>query len=281
MKKFLLFVFLCASAQAQEIRYTVVSQELVEARLKRAPKSNKERAQELSRMFAEAGCAPENITEQKLGMGRVPNIICVLPGESDKVIVIGAHLDKVSAGAGIVDNWSGASLLPSIFEALKREKRSHRFVFIAFSEEEEGLKGSMHYLKKLPKEELLRIHGMVNLDTLGLSPTKVWASKADPQMLQVLANVAKFKSLPLSGMNVDNVGSSDSESFRAKKVPSLTIHSVTNETFKFLHSDDDRLEAIKLADYYATYQLLAAYTAALDQILGREEFKQTAKPAAN
>ncbi|PYX03200.1 MAG: Zn-dependent exopeptidase M28, partial [Acidobacteria bacterium] len=36
---------------------------------------------------------------------KLPNVICVLPGSSDKVIIVGAHFDRVSEGDGVVDNW--------------------------------------------------------------------------------------------------------------------------------------------------------------------------------
>ncbi len=60
-------------------------------------------------------------------------MICVLPGNSEKVIIVGAHFDHVSDGSGVVDNWSGASLLPSLYQALKDHPRKHTFIFIGFT----------------------------------------------------------------------------------------------------------------------------------------------------
>ena len=36
----------------------------------------------------------------------------------ERVIVLTSHNDKVDVGDGVVDNWSGASLLPSLFQSL-------------------------------------------------------------------------------------------------------------------------------------------------------------------
>ena len=72
-------------------------------------------------MFAEAGCDDGHISEQAVKGSKVPNVMCILPGTTDKVIVVGAHFDYVRAGDGVVDNWSGASLLPSIYEAITIE----------------------------------------------------------------------------------------------------------------------------------------------------------------
>ena len=65
-------------------------------------------------------------------------------------------------------------------------------------------------------------------------------------------------------MNIERVGSTDSESFRDKKVPSITFHSLTQATLSILHSSRDQLSEIKEDDYYSTYKLLSAYLALLD-----------------
>jgi hypothetical protein len=115
----------------------------------------------------------------------------------------------------------------------------------------------------------------ISADTLGLSSTKIWLTHADKGLAVALGKIAHITNLPLEIVNVDNVGSADSESFREKKIPAITIHSVTQETWPILHSKKDKLEAIKLDDYYKTYQLLSAYIVMLDQGLD-----QPAPPAA-
>jgi len=54
--------------------------------------------------------------------------------------------------------------------------------------------------------------------------------------------------LPVTGVNVEQVGSTDSEQFAARKIPSITIHSLTQETWnaRILHTSKDRLSAIKV-----------------------------------
>ena len=73
-------------------------------------------------------------------------MICALPGTSDKVIIVGAHFDHVPKGDGVADHWSGASLLPSLYEAIKKEPRRHSYIFIGFTDEEKGEVGS-HFLR--------------------------------------------------------------------------------------------------------------------------------------
>lgn len=181
-------------------------------------------------------------------------------------IVVGAHFDHVSQGDGIVDNWSGASLLPSLFQSLAGSPRKHTFVFIGFTGEEEGLVGSAFYVKHLAKDQLANIEAVINLDTLGLGSTEVWVSQSDPLLVNQLATIAKILKLPVTGMNVNGVGKSDEESFIEKNVCTITIHSVTPETLHVLHSSSDNPGAIRFSDYYDTYRLLASYLAALDTV---------------
>jgi hypothetical protein len=77
-------------------------------------------------------------------------------------------------------------------------------------------------------------------------------------------------SLPVSGVNVEQVGSADSVQFAERKIPSITIHSLSQDTWNahILHTSKDKLSALRLDDYYQTYRLLAAYLVLLDQSSG-------------
>jgi hypothetical protein len=108
---------------AQNVQCNPVAREVVEARLGRYAGNNKQRETTLRQMFSEAGCDDQHLSEQPVKGSKLLNIVCLLPGGSDRVIIVGAHLDRVSEGDGVVDNWSGASLLPSLYEAVKTERR--------------------------------------------------------------------------------------------------------------------------------------------------------------
>lgn len=76
--------------------------------------------------------------------------------------------------------------------------------------------------------------------------------------------------LPIDGVNVEGFGESDEEPFIRRGVKTITIHSLTNQNSRVLHSELDALTALSLHDYYDTYRLLAAYLAVLDRQLGPE-----------
>jgi Zn-dependent M28 family amino/carboxypeptidase len=255
-------------ASAETLRYKPVSREAVEARLRKYNGNNKQREATLKQMFAEAGCDDQHLSEQSVKGSKLPNVICFLPGSSNKLIIVGAHFDRVSQGDGVVDNWSGASLLPSLYEAVKAESREHSYVFIGFTDEEQGEVGSRFYARQMTTEQVAATDAMVNMDTLGLAPTEIWASHSDNQLYAVLQRIAQALNLPLTAVNVDQVGSSDGEQFAARKIPRITIHSLTQQTWNegILHTSKDRFSAIRLDDYYQTYRLLAAYVTYLDQV---------------
>lgn len=255
------------AALAEKLNFIRVERATIEQWLKEPPRKNAERGKRLKEMLGSAGCAPKLLVEQKVKGSKLPNVVCTLKGATDSVIVVGAHYDFVNAGQGVVDNWSGAALLPSLLASLKDHPRKHTFIFVGFSDEEVGLVGSKAYVKQLSKEEIGRYRAMVNMDSLGLSPTKVWVSRADKRLVDALGNVAGSLKLPVAGVNVEKVGSTDSVPFAQAKIPSITIHSVTQETLEVLHSTRDNMKAIQMDSYYDTYNLLAVYLAYLDTIL--------------
>jgi putative aminopeptidase FrvX len=252
----------------ETVQYKPVSRETVESRLRKYAGNDQQREATLKQMFADAGCDGQHLSEQAVNGARQPNVICVLPSGSDKVIVVGAHFDHVSAGDGVVDNWSGASLLPSLYEAVKVEPRKHNYIFVGFTDEEKGEVGSHFYAGQMTREQVAATDAMVNMDTLGLAQTEIWASHSDQRLSSALVYIAKQLGLPVNSVNVDQIGSTDSVQFAARKIPSITIHSLTQETWnaRILHTSKDRISAMRLDDYYQTYVLLAAYLAFLDRV---------------
>jgi hypothetical protein len=253
---------------ATDVPFDLVDRALIESRLKSFSRNDTERETILKKLFADSGCA-NHISEQPVKHLSQPNLICTLPGQIESVIIIGAHFDHVDEGDGVVDNWSGASLLPSLYQSLNRTPRRHTFLFIAFAGEEQGLLGSQSYVNYMSQEDVAGTEAMINMDSLGLGPTEAWLSHADPNLAGLLSWVSKTLKIPLRAMNVEAVGTADSEEFARRKIPRLTVHSVTQTTLPVLHNSRDNLRAIHMEDYYDSYHLLAAYLAVLDTALGQ------------
>ena len=259
----------CAPVYAQtvSIKFSQLPPSEIQQGLRLYTGDNAGRESQLRKMFLQAGCADADLKEERVQRKDPPNIICALRGSSDSVIVVGAHSDHAEVGKGVVDDWSGAALLPALVESLRKTPRRHSFLFIGFADEEKGLVGSHDYVRHLSREQVHGIRAMVNLECLGLTPTKVWADRANRLLLSDLVLIARNEQLDLQGVNVDRVGDDDTHPFLSRHVPVITIHSVTQETWHILHSPKDNLSAINFNDYYNSYRLIAAYLAYLDATL--------------
>jgi Zn-dependent M28 family amino/carboxypeptidase len=255
-------LLLISTATLAQVYVNELKRDAIESRLSHFAKKSAERQAILKEWFQKGGCP--NLIEQPVKHTSVPNLVCILPGETERTIIVGAHFDCVDNGDGVADNWSGASLLPSLLETLNSRPRKHTYIFIAFTDEEEGMVGSEFYANHMTKEERQRTDAMVNMDTLGLSPTKIWLSHSDKNLVNLAATVANAMKLPIAAVNFEKVGATDSDSFLQKKMPTITIHSVTQQNHHILHSTDDNLKSINMDDYYATYRFTAVYLALLD-----------------
>ena len=93
-------------------------------------------------------------------------------GRSDNVVLLGAHLDSVPAGAGINDNGTGSAALLAIAAKIKelgKDGLRNRVRFAWWGAEEEGLRGSTHYVESLPQDRRAEIALNLNFDMLGSS----------------------------------------------------------------------------------------------------------------
>lgn len=264
----------CATTQSDpgcfEAAVTVPPVEMVDPamlleQLRGTPRTNPERFERLRELFAAAGCGPL-LTEQVVPKARQPNLVCTLPGAGDTRIVVGAHFDKVSAGRGVVDNWSGAVLLPALYQGLSRANPRNTFAFVAFTGEERGQLGSKAFVELLIESgDANTIVAMINLDTLGLGDTKFEAHEADKQLACLLAATAGRIGEPVKTRGNGPADSSDHEPFRDADIPAIRLHSLTRSSTSVIHSGADRFEAVDPTAYRASYRLIAAYLAAVDQ----------------
>ncbi|KAF2741234.1 aminopeptidase-like protein Y [Polyplosphaeria fusca] len=85
-------------------------------------------------------------------------------GDPTNVIMLGAHLDSVQAGAGINDDGSGSTLIMEIKTALEKFKVKNKVRFAWWGAEENGLLGSKYYTKNLNATTANNILAYLNFD---------------------------------------------------------------------------------------------------------------------
>lgn len=170
------------------------------------------------------------------------NIIADTPGgDATRTVVVGAHLDSVSAGPGINDNASGsAAILEVAYKmGLLRIEPKHKIRFAFWSAEEEGLLGSEYYVAHLAPEERAKISLYLNVDMIA-SPNYVRfvydgdgsdSPNAGPpgseQIEKLFTDYFAGTGLPTDPTAID--GSSDHGSFAARNIPVGGIYAGSSE----------------------------------------------------
>ncbi|WP_229811425.1 M28 family metallopeptidase [Streptosporangium pseudovulgare] len=98
------------------------------------------------------------------------NVIADWPGgDPNDILMVGAHLDSVTAGPGINDNGSGsAAILETALEVSRQSLAPSKHLrFAWWGAEELGLRGSQYYVNNLPSTERSKIKGYLNFDMVG------------------------------------------------------------------------------------------------------------------
>ena len=98
------------------------------------------------------------------------NVVAEPKGQSDKVILIGAHHDSTGekkGSEGATDNGAGVAALLAVAEALKDQTLPHTVRFLPSSgPRENGLNGSRAYAASLDGAAVAKLLAMVNYDTI-------------------------------------------------------------------------------------------------------------------
>src|SRR5690606_27947919 len=91
-------------------------------------------------------------------------------GRADNVVLLGAHRDSVAKGPGINDNATGVAALLAIASKngeLGDAPLRNRVRCAFWGAEEEGLRGSTHYVESLSRKKRDAVALYLNFDMLG------------------------------------------------------------------------------------------------------------------
>ncbi|WP_274383648.1 M28 family peptidase [Saccharothrix deserti] len=151
------------------------------------------------------------------------NLIADWPGgDPNDVLMLGGHLDSVSAGPGINDNGSGSAGLLEVALTVARQSFAPRkhIRFGWWGAEELGLVGSTYYVNNLPTAERSRIEAYLNFDMIG-SPNAgyfVYSASGQPTgSLQLQQTLQAAFSVPTELTSVG--GRSDHAAFARAGIP--------------------------------------------------------------
>ena len=178
----------------------------------------------------------------------VRNVVVRLNGsDPDRLIVVGAHLDRVNVGEGAIDDWSGCAAAVNLYRRLASatNRPHHTILFVGFAYEESGLWGSQSFVDDLQSQGLLaKVEAMVNLECLGVSGLHIWENGSSRELINLaLQTGASISHLPITSRQLSGVGA-DSVPFLNAGVPAITFDSLAAADFPKIHSTQDNLTSI-------------------------------------
>ncbi|HEV8344194.1 MAG TPA: M20/M25/M40 family metallo-hydrolase [Candidatus Binatia bacterium] len=203
---------------------------------------------------------------------KTDNVIGILPGSDPKLkeqnIVIGAHYDHIGLGYfgtrdastegqihnGADDNASGTAVVMKLAEDLARavRKPARTVVFVAFTAEELGIRGSRYYVEH-PPFPLGSTVAMLNFDMVGrMKNNQLTVAGMDTarEFSEWITEAGKKVGVEIQGSSPRG-GSSDHSAFHAKDIPSLHFYTGIHEDYHRPTDDWDKLNfegMVKLSD---------------------------------
>lgn len=191
------------------------------------------------------------------------NVIGEIPGRErpEEIVVVGAHLDSWDLSEGATDNGTGSSSVLAAADAIiKSGQRPRRTIrFILFTGEEQGLLGSLAYVKQHANEMKNHV-GAVVLDT-GQGPVKEFQLGGRDDLLQTFQpfadSLADIRDIKVS----DKLEfGTDTGPFILAGLPGINLEQDSPDYKYTNHSAADALEEVK-PDILAQNATVMALTA--------------------
>lgn len=258
----LIFFIAAIPTGAQEASFKVSTPEQIKDDFNAVPCEDKKRLEAVKSLFERAGVPSSEAKVDKYK--DVENFVWTKKGESSEKIVIGAHYDKVADGCGALDNWTGVVTLSHLYRTLKDIPLKKTLVIVAFGKEEKGLVGSRAMTNAIDKDHAAEYCAMINIDSLGLSAPQVADNMSSKKLAQFTEDTAKDMKMSFARASIPGA-SSDSVAFIEKNIPAVTIHGMSDEWPKILHSGNDQASKINPLSVYLAYRLALAMVVGLDQ----------------
>lgn len=238
-----------AAAGAFSQSINISTEEELKAALQKTPCKDDDRQAAVGDLFQSVGADKSDIVVQE----KVGNVVITKPGKTKEVVIVGAHFDKTAAGCGVIDNWSGIVILANLYKTIKPLNTQKTFMFVGFAKEERGLVGSGAMADGISKEDRSAVCAMVNFDSFGLTYPQAMTNISDPSLVNLAEAVAKEMKIPFRDDAIENA-SSDSASFRSKKIPSISLHGLDGRWRDYLHSNSDKFANVSMPSVYAGYR---------------------------
>ncbi len=204
-----------------------------------------------------------------LGNTQLTNVVAVLPGSNPQLagesLVISAHYDHLGLGwpdvhqgdegkahVGADDNASGVAVMLELARQVSKKWNPARsIVFVAFTAEEAGLRGSRHYTHAISALPARKAIAVLNLDTIGCvgaGPVTIFGTQSARELVHVIRGAGFVTGIQTQSIIPNNksgvLGFSDQKSFYDIGVPGVQFFGSVHSDF---HRPTDTIELIDSA----------------------------------
>jgi carboxypeptidase Q len=217
------------------------------------------------------------------------NIFGEIPGIDEKlkdqIVLIGGHYDSYHSGTGAADNGQGCATLMEVMRILKKiDIKPRRTIRIAlWGGEEQGLNGSMHYIKNYvgdvvtgaKGEEHSKISAYFNHDNNGHNIRGIFM-QGNPELRPIFEDyLSPFHSVGAKTVSVENACCTDHVPFDALNIPAFEwiqdpMHYFTHQ----IHTNLDVLDLVTESSLKHNAAIIATFvyhTAMRDELLPRKK----------
>ncbi len=178
---------------------------------------------------------------------KTANVVAELKGSElpNEIVILGAHLDSWELGTGALDNGCNAALVVDSLRAIKaigiRPKRTIRFIL--FSGEEQGLLGSLAYVRAHQKD-LNNIVGELVLDE-GVGPITGFSTGGRKDVDAALGPMLQpFAAWHANEITNDAMTGTDHYDFMIEGVPTLVANQTEANYMVNYHATSDTFDKV-------------------------------------
>lgn len=179
------------------------------------------------------------------------NISAELPGVSDRIILLGAHLDSKYPSPGANDNASGVAVLLEVARALKTVTPPYTVRFVAIGAEEmiDRHRDHHHYGSRLLAADAglrARLHAMTAIDMVGVGQTLYiqHTGQGPTYWRDHLSRAAKRRQMPVRCGR--GKPWSDHEAFERYGVPTAYLHWERDAAYHTRRDNADHVSPARL-----------------------------------
>jgi len=181
------------------------------------------------------------------------NVSMTHRGLGDGIVLVGAHIDSVSAGPGANDNAGGTAVVTELARSIAGRSFPFEIRLLAFGAEEVGLIGSRQYVSRMPDEERQSVIAMINLDMIGVGSQLRFGGTPDliGQAISAAASMGESATRMGSGLS----SASDHASFIDAGMPAVFFYRSEDPNY---HTANDRFEQVDPRHVESTGRIVLA-----------------------